>query len=92
MLLLPNGYAIKNEKNYYAVSQRKINKKTGAEVYKARWFFVSLSKAVQFCIDRAVIVPKSLELMADELENLKTGVEYALKSIVADAKGGKVKL
>jgi hypothetical protein len=30
--------------------------------------------------------------MADELENLKTGVEYSLKSIVADAKGGKVKL
>jgi len=42
---------------------------------------MSLSQAVNFCIDRGVIIPKTVELMADEIERLKIKVTETLKNV-----------
>lgn len=83
MLILPNNFAIKNTKHCYEVGKRQKSKDTGEYhgPYSSQWYFTSLLQAVNFCIDRGVIIPKSVELMVDELENLKRQVIDMLESV-----------
>jgi len=74
MLELPNGYGIRNGDHCYEVCTRiKKGKREGE--YTPHHYFQTLSKAVNFCIDRGLVVPKSLEMLADEVEDLKRRVE-----------------
>jgi hypothetical protein len=79
MLELPNGYGVRNGDHCYMVCIRVKKGKREGE-YVPHHYFTTLSKAVNFCIDRGLVVPKSLEMLADEVEELKIRVETVLVS------------
>lgn len=84
MLIINETYAIKNDGLCYNVCKRpKFNpKKPDAKrEYITKWYLNTFAQAVAFLVDRAVVVPRNLELLADEIESLKKDIEISLQNV-----------
>jgi len=84
MYVINDNYAIKNDGLCFAVcykpkkSKSKLSK--AKQKYKSKWYFNTLDSALCFLIDKAIEIPKDLQIMSDDICQLKTDIKNMIEA------------